>query len=136
MHPLVSSMASGHGSDVTPKSVWMPASSVVGPPSSLRQPATAPAIRIVAADAATIREVSLMRIPFLLFLVGERPRFPVVAQAQPDAEQPPWFEDQKDDHQRPVEDPLDLEDIGGDGWVVAENRNELGQQSGDDRQID
>src|SRR5688500_9271471 len=99
----------GHGSLVIPMSDFGPLEpfSVLSPP---RHPASEPTV-----STAARANMPNLFIEELLTTrsVRERPGFPVVAEPDPDAEQPAWLEDQEHDDQHAVEDGLELVGVRG-----------------------
>src|SRR5262245_16406135 len=101
MHPFLLSIASGHGSLVTPKSTLVPSLSVCGVVDSWdRQPGTVRAIANgTASAAAQLRRMLMERLTFRVSSVRERPRFPIVADADPYPEQAFRLEQEEPDDQ-------------------------------------
>src|SRR3990170_2243715 len=122
MHPLSSLTASGHASSVTP-GADAPSPSPSPPPPSSRQPVATSAS---AASSTPVLRSFTAPSPSLCGRrsVAERPALPVVADPDPDAEEPAGLEQQEADDEQPVEDRLELVDVGG-----------LGHLGGDDRQV-
>src|SRR5882757_1344995 len=101
MQPLLVSTAFGHGSSVTPKSTFVPSFPVWGAADSWeRQPGTAKAMaRGTASAASMLRRMVMGCLTFRSYSVRERPCLPVIADANPYAEQAFGFEYQEPDDQ-------------------------------------
>src|SRR6185312_7895261 len=101
MHPLLPSIACGHGSLVTPKSTLVPSLPVCGVVDSWdRQPGTASTTASMIASAATmLRRMIIRQFTFRSRSVRERPCLPVVADANPYPEQTFRLEQEEPDDQ-------------------------------------
>src|SRR6266511_5705052 len=112
MQPFALSTASGQGSLVTPTSNFTPSAPCCVSGASLRQPDIATAVATAVTTVTAVLQAAARRLMGVLISapsVRERPRLPVVADPDPDAEQASGLEDEEHDDQQAVEDRLDRE---------------------------
>src|SRR6266508_4218186 len=119
MHPWLALTACGHASLVTPMSVLTPPA-LLPPPPGLVEPPRQPA----RPSARTTNAIASRLIEPPASSVRERKGFPVVANPDPDAEQPARLENQEPDDEDAVEHGLQLVGVRRVGRRVAEHRKQ------------